>query len=112
MGAKRLSLSRPGGLVRVSQTANGRSRPARYRATDKPVTPSPTRFRCLSVEISETLGSSTQLQRGRPVQHQNHGEDPEAHDDARLRPALGSEMVVEGCMRNTRRPVSLKEATW
>src|SRR5690554_5755256 len=97
MGAKRLSLSRPGGLVRVAQTANGRSRPARYRATDKPVTPSPTMIRCLSVEISDTLGSSTQFQSGQTDQHQNHGDDPEAHDDARLRPALEFEMVVDGC---------------
>src|SRR5690606_38676887 len=93
MGAKRLSLSRPGGLVRVSPTATGRSRPATYRATDQPVTPSPTMIRCLSVEISDTLGSSTQVQSGQADQHQNHGDDPDAHDDARLRPALEFEMV-------------------
>src|SRR5690554_5065118 len=96
MGAKRLSLSRPGGLARVSQTANGISRPARYRATDRPVAPSPTMIRCLSVVISDTLFSSTQLERGQTDQHQYHGDDPETYDDPRLGPALQFEMVMNG----------------
>src|SRR5690554_1912935 len=104
MGAKRLSLSSPGGLARVSQTANGKSRPARYRATDRPVAPSPTMIRCLSVVISDTLFSSTQLERGQTDQHQYHGNDPETHDDPRLGPTLQFEMVVNG--RHTEHPAT------
>ena len=36
-----------------------------------------------------------QLQRGQSNQGKNHGNDPETHDDGRLRPALLLEMVVE-----------------
>ena len=47
------------------------------------------------------------LQGGEAKQHQHEGDDPEAHDDARLRPALLLIVVMDGAMRKIRTPRSL-----
>src|SRR3990167_840689 len=83
-----------GGLARLSATAKGRPWRARKRTRDMPLLPRPTTMRKWSDAI-RLIQSSAQFQGGKADQHQNHGDDPEAHDHARLRPAFQFKVVMD-----------------
>src|SRR5690606_39328297 len=84
--------ARAGGCARVSNSTNACPIRARWRATDKPVTPVPMMAFTLLVAIIWvtviSLLTLTQLQRCQADQYKNHGNNPKAHDNARLGPAF------------------------
>src|SRR5512146_656210 len=66
----------------------------RKRAQDTPVLPRPT-ISVLVLRLWAASPISPHLQGGQAHQHQDHGDDPETHDDAWLGPALELEMVMQ-----------------
>src|SRR5690606_13528978 len=85
-----------GGLARVSATANDNPRRAKWRTRDMPLLPRPTTMRNWSEAIRlMSFFASTQFQGGQTDQHEDHRDDPEAHDDARFGPAFEFEVVVD-----------------
>src|SRR5690554_349393 len=101
-GSSAFNSSSPGGAKRVSTTANGRPLPARKRAQDNPVLPSPTTMVSLSDAIRAMLASYskrsplTNLQGGQANQDQHYRNNPKAHNHAGLRPAFQLKVMVQG----------------
>src|SRR5690606_1470952 len=95
-GKSRRRVSSSGGAARVSATANGKPRRARWRTRDMPLLPRPTTMRNWSEAIRlMTYGASTQFQAGKTDQHQDHRDDPEAHDHPGLGPAFEFKVVMD-----------------
>ena len=74
-----------------------RARPARasQRAIDSPVSPRPSTRRVLPFSSMAHNLHQRSFSVDRPEQHQHHGDDPEAHHDLRLLPALQLVVVVQ-----------------
>src|SRR5690606_41063935 len=82
-----------------------RLRAARWRAQDSPVLPSPTMTAskswpavlmvCWYSRTACMDAWSPDLERGEAHEHEDERDDPEAHDDARLRPALELEVMMQ-----------------
>src|SRR6476646_4221264 len=88
---------RPGGAARLSAARTTAPRDESQRMHERPVSPSPRTRTFLPCQSFFTSRSSrlAKLQRGKAEEDQDHRDDPEAHDNLVLLPALQFVVVVQ-----------------